>query len=272
MDDGHNLPAVPQIDAAQLPVMLHALEAGLEGATTARAMIGVKDAAAALQRLTDTIEGARDAHYKASEIMIRAYVKLGHWLRSLPRNPGGPQRRDGSQPLTIPELGVKRSDATRAQRLCLIPAGRLEEWFDERRRTEREISVFGAMQVFREIVPLKPAGPRSKMGAARKAAVRSYRENPCETTLRSIEANLREGLRRIVPMTSPEVLAALFLKLREVIDEAEAVVMQERESAGLAGQTFEDNPRAARRECQHRGMPPERMSLVGSSARTAVGG
>jgi len=270
MDNG-NLPAVQQIDATQLPAMLSKLEGALETATTGRDMVGVKDVAAALQRLTDNVNTALDAHYAAGELMIRAYVKLGHWLKSLPRHPGGPRRQGDGKPLTIPELGVKRCDSTRAQRLCMIPPKRLEEYFKERRANRQDLSLHSVMRLYREIVPITPAGPRFKMGAARAAAVRSYRRDPCEATIRSVEANLREGLRRVVPLTGPEVLSALFVRLRAVIDKAEAAAMQDRESAGLAGGKFEDDVTAARPERLHRGHPPPRESLTGCAAAATAG-
>jgi hypothetical protein len=96
---------------------------------------------------------------EAAEAHLRTQRRAGELLAQLPRNPGGrPRQRSAgqggpsNQPITLRELGVDVHESHRWQRIAAVPEQQFEEYINECRARDAELTIAGMLKLARELI------------------------------------------------------------------------------------------------------------------------
>lgn len=154
---------------ANLPALIDAVVLSLEQARSIDDVKAVHDRAAALQRLTKGVDGARDAYNRCGEIKIYAERKMGDELARAEIKPGQPKKNSTprepffSRP-RLEDLGISKKQSSRYQQLAAIPECEIRAHITTVKRDGGEVTTAGTLRLARQaekhaakVAPVLPA-------------------------------------------------------------------------------------------------------------------
>lgn len=196
-------------------------------------VMSVRDQAKAVQRMTKGVQAARESHNECGQLVIECTARVGEELSKMEKARGGAERgvgRRGKQnavadsdrivaaPITLAELGIDKSEASRAQKIASIPRERLQAHFEEVKQSGGEITTAGVLRLASEAAPKPPSEPKKKPTSA---------HSPVDLCAMEVRRIVLAAIREM----SNDDATALISELRDELDDIEKVTAERKTSA-----------------------------------------
>jgi hypothetical protein len=143
-----------------LPALIDGAQRALDEARTIDDVKAIRGQAAALQRLTRGIEGARDAYNRCGEIKIYAERRMGDELSKAELKSGRPRKnpspKEGFLPPKLADIGITEKQSHRYQQLASIPERELRAHLEEVKRDGGEVTTAGTLRLARQAQKHEP--------------------------------------------------------------------------------------------------------------------
>jgi hypothetical protein len=298
MEQHHDhLPAL--IDDGDLSGRLLQMHTELDKAKTYEEVAAIRDRARLIVDAQRYVAGHKAIRDDATVVVIMATRKIGEALVANPFLHGRAAVKAGQPKLA--DLGLKHKDLHVARTIGLMPLAELEASIAQQ-RADGALSLYRTWTIARGVRGISKGGNKARRDSLKREAA-DLAAAPTAKSTKHFLLLVRDSLARLLPRFESDADRGRFLgDLRALVDQAEATAGAARNprrkkprqvqhtelrdvplsgergvraetadaAARWAGVRFTDDPNAARREGQFRGLPDLSRSITGCSAATAA--
>lgn len=219
--------AVPATLPDNLPALADSAIRAIRSARSLDEVKGIRDLFKIHQHVAKCLNAAIEAKNACAKVVIIATQREGEALAGMEKAKGaaatgGPGRgkknpvarsdRVFAEPITLKELGITKSEASRAQRIASIPDDDLQSHFAEVERSGGEITTAGVLRLAAKQEAKKPK-------AAKRAKRNGSAHNPIDLCAMEVRRIVLAAIREM----SGDDAATLIAELRDELDDIEKV-------------------------------------------------